>query len=371
MLLVRITDQMKTNPLPGPRLPHRITLASQTAQSLRESIQAGHWQGHLPGEREMCARLQVSRQTLRVALDELQREGWLEVTDRKRRRIKAKRAARGTAPHSNVIAALSTRPLLAMSPSSVVMVDELRDHLTRAGFSLQLHVSPACFSANPGHALEALTTRSPAAAWLLFGSLEPMQAWFVRRQLPCLVVGSCVPGVTLPSIDSDHRATCRHAAGMLRRKGHHHIALVRPEGDYGGDTDSEEGLREGMRDDVKGAIQVLRHNGTTPHLIAVLDAALRSPNRPTACLVIRAMHVLTVVTHLMQRGQRIPRDMAVMSRDDEAFLEHVTPAVTRYATNPVQFARRVSMVVRQLAEAGALPPRAIRLMPKLVRGETL
>jgi DNA-binding LacI/PurR family transcriptional regulator len=158
---------------------------------------------------------------------------------------------------------------------------------------------------------------------------------------------------------------------MLRRKGHHHIALIRPEGDYGGDRDSEEGLREGMRDDGQASIQVLRHNGTAPHLISVLDAALRPPNRPTACLVIRAMHVLTVVTHLMQRGRRMPQDTAVVSRDDEAFFEHVTPAVTRYATSPVQFARRVSMAARQLAEGGALPPRAIRLMPKLVRGETL
>ena len=369
--MVRYADQMNTTPSPGPRLPHRMTLAAETAQSLRESLLAGHWRGHLPGERELCSCLQVSRQTLRAALDELQRDGWLEVADRCRRRITIPRTGRTVAPRSKVIAVLSPRPLLAMSQSSVVMVDELRDHLIRVGFNLELHVSPGCFAAHPARALEALTTRSQAAAWILFGSLEPMQTWFIRRQLPCLVVGSCVAGVTLPSIDVAHRATCRHAAGMLRRKGHHRIAFVRPEGDYGGDTDSEEGLREGMRDDEKGSIQILRHNGTAPHLLSVLDAALRSPQPPTACVVARAVHVLTVVTHLMQRGRRIPQDMAVVSRDDESFLEHVTPTVTRYAANPVQFARRVSMAARQLAENGALPPRAIRLMPKVVRGETL
>jgi DNA-binding LacI/PurR family transcriptional regulator len=348
-----------------------MTLAAETAQSLRESLLAGHWRGHLPGERELCSCLQVSRQTLRTALEELQRDGWLEVTDRCRRRIVMSPTTRSVAPRSKVIAALSLRPLLGMSPSSVVMVDELRDHLTRVGFSLELHVNAGCFANHPSRALEALTTRSEAAAWLLFGSLEPMQAWFIRRQLPCLVVGSCVHGVTLPSIDADHRATSRHAAGMMRRKGHHRIAFIRPEGDYGGDGDSEEGLREGMRDDPQGSIQVLRHNGTAPHLISVLEAALRSPQRPTACMVARTMHVLTVVTHLLQTGRRIPQDLAVMSRDDEAFLEHVTPAVTRYTNNPIQFARRVSMAARKLAESGGLPPRAIRLMPKFVRGETL
>jgi 3-oxoacid CoA-transferase A subunit len=103
----------------------------------------------------------------------------------------------------------------------------------------------------------------------------------------------------------------------------------------------------------------------------LLETALRSPQRPTACIIARSMHVLTVVSHLMQSGRRIPQDLAVVSRDDEAFFEHLTPAVTRYTNNPIQFARRVSVAARKLAEAGALPPRAIRLMPKFVRGETL
>ena len=82
------------------------------------------------------------------------------------------------------------------------------------------------------------------------------------------------------------------------------------------------------------------------------------------------MHVLTVMMFLQQRGKRIPQDMAVVSRDDETFLQHTVPAVTRYAANPAQFARSVSKAARQLAETGVLPPKAIRLMPQLVRGET-
>ncbi len=354
----------------SPRLPQRISLATLTAQSLRESMLAGHWHGHLPGERELCARLQVSRHTLRAALHELQRDGFLEVSDRQRRRIKTAVEA-PQATHSRVIALISPRSLLEMSPSTVVMVDDLRDQLSRVGFSFEIHVSTACFTSKPARALEALTTRSPAAAWLLFGSLEPVQSWFLRRQLPCLVVGSCAPEIGLPSIDADYRALCRHAGGMLCGKGHRHVAFVRPLGDYGGDMQSEQGLREGLSGTHAPVLQVISHDGTAASLCAQLDKALRSARPPTAYVVARAMHVLTVMMFLTQRGKRIPQDMVVISRDDETFLQHTVPVVTRYAANTGQFARSVCKAARQLAETGALPPKAIRLMPKLIRGETL
>lgn len=362
---------MKPDTTSSPRLPQRISLASLTAQSLRESMQAGHWHGHLPGERELCARLQVSRHTLRAALQELERDGFLEVSDRQRRRIKSEVKPKQAA-HSRVIALISPRPLLEMSPSTVVMVDDLRDQLSRVGFTFEIHVSTACFTSKPARALEALTTRSPAAAWLLFGSLEPVQSWFLRRQLPCLVVGSCAPGISLPSIDADYRALCRHAGGMLCGKGHRHIAFIRPAGDYGGDMQSEQGLREALGGSSHApSLQVIIHDGTAAHLCSLLDRALRSARPPTACVVARAIHVLTVLMHLLQRGKRIPQDMAVISRDDEAFLQHTVPAATRYAANTGQFARSVCKAARQLAEAGTLPPKAIRLMPRLIRGETL
>lgn len=92
---------------------------------------------------------------------------------------------------------------------------------------------------------------------------------------------------------------------------------------------------------------------------------------PTAFLVARSTHMLTVVTHLLRQGHRLGREIAVVSRDDDAFLDHVIPRVTRYASDPAKFARRLSKLVLDLVETGRASPSPVRLMPDLVAGETV
>ena len=362
---------MSVPSLSHPVPPRRLSLVSQTVDCLERELQAGRLQGCLPGERDLAARLQVSRHTLRGALEILRRRGWIETTGRQRQRVTSPVPHAPESPASRVIGVISARPLDAMSQSSVVMVDHLRANLARAGLEMVIHTSPACFTAHPARALDSLVSRSPAAAWLLFGSLEPMQKWFVRHGLACLVVGSCAEGLGLPSVDVDYRAVCRHAGSLLRRRGHTTIALVRPAGEHGGDLESDRGLAESARGDASMLVRVLRHRGTATDVCAVIDEAIRSRRPPTAYIVARSPHVITVMMHLMLRGKRIPQDVAVLARDDDTVLQHAVPDVTRYSSSQTQFARRISAAVQKLAAGAALPRQSIRLMPGLVAGGTV
>lgn len=353
-------------------LPRRVPLAFEAMRALRLAISRGTWVDFLPGERDLCSRFQISRPTLRAALEELASNGEIERKPRKRCRIlTSTKPRKRQGRHSRVIAAISSRPLLAMPPSAVVMVDELRANLARAGFQLELLVSPACFSKRPERALRELTSRIDAAAWITFGSREPMQRWLLRSALPCLVAGSCDPDIPLPSVDLDYRAACRHAGGLLRKSGHRHIALCLPEGATGGEALSEEGLREALSGDPTIRLSVIRHDGTPENLRVHLDARMSKPSRPSAILVARAAHVLTVLTHLQRKGFRIPQDVAIVSRDDESYLAHLSPAITRYTVDPSLFPKRLSLAARQLAETGSFPPHAIRLIPRYLPGESV
>ena len=363
---------MNTEPTSTPTLPKRLSLVAQSVNSLREGISSGHWRQHLPGERELCEELQISRRTLRAALDELQRQGLLEVSGRQRRRILSQRAApQKTATAAKIIGVLTPVSFLAMpSPISYVM-DTLRNRLTAAGYEVQFHIHAACYTSTPARALSKFFTDHPATAWLVLSAQVPMQRWLDGQSLPCLILGSSALGITLPSVDTDFHAACHHAGSLLWRKGHRRIALLLPKGMYGGDIASEEGLREALQAMPGTHLRVLRHDTSTTSLCALVDETLRAANPPTAYIVARAAHVLTVMMHLMRRGKRIPQDIAVLSRDNDPILEATSPSVARYGIQPKQLANRIASALRQLADTGTLESHNIRLMPEYQAGDSL
>ncbi|MBE7495471.1 MAG: substrate-binding domain-containing protein [Verrucomicrobiaceae bacterium] len=362
---------MKNLPPSSPRLPQRHSLVTETIESLREGIEKGHWQGFLPGERELCESLQVSRRTLRAALAELQGQGWIEVSGRQRRRITKASGPVRKSRGPKVIGVLTSASFLTMPPPVAYVMDTLRSRLTAAGYEVRIHVQPACYSSSPARALEKFFAEHPATAWLVLSAQVPMQRWLAERRLPCFLMGSSAPGIALPSLDTDFHAACHHAGSLLWRKGHRRIALVLPKGMYGGDIASEEGLCDALRNLPGVQLRVLRHDTTTAHLCALLDQVIRGPEAPTAYLVARAAHVVTVMMHLMRRGKRIPQDVAVLSRDNDPVLDATSPLVGRYGVQAKQLASRIVLAIRQLAEGGLSSTGSVRLMPAYIAGESV
>src|SRR5262249_5610720 len=162
---------------------------------------------------ELSARLRVSRPTLRTALQLLQREGSVKVAQGQRRRICQGIRRLSMRQQTTRVGLLTPVAVHRMPPFVMFWLDELRKHLADEGFDLDVHVRPIAETTHPERLLERLVKEFPVAAWVLFLSTEPMQRWFAARQLPCVITGSCFPGLRLPSVDVDLRAVCRHAAG--------------------------------------------------------------------------------------------------------------------------------------------------------------
>ena len=141
------------------RLPRKFSLPTETAKVLREEIQSGHWGRWLPGEHELCARLHVSRPTLRQALSQLQREGWLRRADQGKRREIAGAPRRVPSATSDQVVLLTPSASKSSDSFSIFWIDALREHLAEAGYHLDVHVSSAVYGHRPARALESLVER--------------------------------------------------------------------------------------------------------------------------------------------------------------------------------------------------------------------
>ncbi len=349
-------------------LPQRASLVAQTAQLLRNAITAGEWARWLPGELELTQRLRIGRVTLRAALSELEREKLITSGQGRRREVVGKPRPRPrSAIKSRSVGLLTPEPLHRLSVSTVFWVDELREHLERSGKLLEVHESAAAYRQHPAHALEELAARIRPAGWVLYRSTPQIQAWFSREALPAVIAGSRHPGVDLPSLDADYAAGCRHAAGQFLAKGHRHLAILRPDTKLAGDLQSVAGFQEGVGHDVP----CVQHDSTVRGICAALRRLFNAVPRPTGLFVFHAPHLLTALGWLQQAGLQVPRDVSVICRDHQPFLESVLPAPTRYELDAKAFARKLSRLVASLVASGFPRASQQRLLPTFVPGDTL
>ncbi|PTX99071.1 substrate-binding domain-containing protein [Opitutus sp. ER46] len=354
------------------RIPQRLSLVAQTVACIRRQISSGQWVEWLPPERSLCEMLQVSRSTLRRALAQLHQEGDIRPEHGAGNRVLATPEA-PSGLRARDVALLTPQPVEQLRPTQALWIDELRAMLGERGCQLHIFHGAQYFRANPAAALEKLVRQHHHGCWVLALASAGCQQWFARRDIPCLIAGSCHAGVDLPFRDLDHRALCRHAAGVLLSQGHRHLALVAQKTRLAGDIESEAGFIEGVArsQHSDATAKVHHHDATVPGIVQLLRRMLAQHPAPTALVVANAYHYLTVATCLTQLGRRIPGDISLISRDEDPFLSFLVPAPARYVASPRAFARTLLQAVLELLEHGTVTQRAVQLMPEYIAGATI
>jgi LacI family transcriptional regulator len=327
----------------------------------------------LPTELELCRRLRISRMTLRAALAQVERERLIRRGRGRRREVVARKRPARPAKTSVKVVLLTPEPLHRLTCFEMYWVDELRSHLADAGYQLEVQEQSGCHGPNGEHTLHALDGRLRPAGWVLHKSTARMQRWFSKRGARAVITGSRHSDVALPSVDLDNRAVCRHAVGRLRARGHLRLALVVPASGLAGELASERGFLEGAGGESvrSGEAVIGRHADTRASVCGCLNELLRRRSPPTGFLVANANSALTAHCFLLEKGLKLPQEVALISRDHDRFLEEVVPSLARYSCDPTLLARKISGKVLAVVRGAVGQARADLVMPDFVPGESL
>jgi LacI family transcriptional regulator len=319
----------------------------------------------LPSERRLCEILQVSRPTVRTALQALAREGLIEINQGKRNRLLAS-APRLHPNRSRRVLLVSHQPIAQTSSTAYQGISEMRAHLAKHGFTTEVLVCPPQSPRTQQRKLETFLRQNRVVCCVLLSVGRELQEWCAARSIPALVLGSCHSEVKLPSLDVDYRAVCRHAAGVFRGKGHRRLAFLLPDSGLAGDLASEAGFREGCAPARSGgecSPLIARHAGSVASIVSRLESLLRLLHPPTALLVAKPLHTLAVITSLLKRGCRVPDDISLISRDRESLFAET---ISHYHFEDDLFAHRLSRLMLQLVDQGYLQPEPSLIFPRYV-----
>ncbi len=359
-------------------MPLRKSLVAECTRVIEARIAAGEWSERLPGERKLAALLKVGRDTVRLALEQLEKAGRIGTAGAGRRRLVRAPAGRSRTQRRVAlrVGMLSPVRLERLLQPMLLEVDVLREALQSHGGSLELFAPEWYGVANPERQLVRLVRAEPCAAWILYRSSAAMQQWFERSGVRCLVRGYPHEGVALPHLDIDWGATARHAAGLLWRHGHRRVGVFIPPGRLRGVTAASRAVAA-LGEEGFEAVEI-PEDGTTEGLARALSRALRRPaplTAPlpaplTALLATRPRQIATALTWLGSQGAVVPRDVSLVSLAHEPFLDHLMPRITHYRAAPERIARRVSRLLETIV-AGQKPGGSPWVMPELVPGESV
>jgi DNA-binding LacI/PurR family transcriptional regulator len=161
---------------------------------------------------------------------------------------------------------------------------------------------------------------------------------------------------------------------MFLRRGHSRIALLVARDPSDNSKPIETGFLRGFADFAPRPGErplVLHHDGTVQGIRDLLASLFRSKTPPTGLLVVRPQHLLTVISHLMQSGVRIPQDVSLVGMGHDPSLDHIVPSVAHYQIDWNEFDHRLRRQVLQLAKTGKVTKGAVSLMCEFRDGETL
>lgn len=294
------------------------------AAALRAEIVelAAAGQAFLPSERELTARFGVDRSTIRRALDLLEEEGLILRSPGRRSRIMARPGEPETSGrHLRVALVVNAAP---RGWATLPVLHGAESVLAPQGVELSVYSSyahtPAEAALRERQRLEFCLRRKVSGVILWPAAEQGSEAVLMRLRtagIPVVLIDQELPGLDLDFVGIDNVAAAYQATQHLILSGHTRVAHISRNNRMPTTLQRIAGYRRALADHgISFRDSWLRRCEPGAEETRAVDELMAGAERVTALLAINDMTALRLLRHLLQRGVRVPEEMAVMGIDD-------------------------------------------------------
>ncbi|MCH7227662.1 substrate-binding domain-containing protein [Haloferula sp. A504] len=320
------------------RRPRLLSASEQLAAFLRGEVQAGRFEGLMPGVLRLEKMLGVNRNTVEAALRLLEAEGLLASQGRRRQR-------RITLPPGWKTGRVLRIGILFHSPTDreLAYLVELQHQLVEKGHDLT-PVKKCLVDLGMDVARVArLVGRTEADAWIVLGGSFEVLEWFVAQKVPAFALFGRRRELLIPGVGPDKPPAYAAATRELIRLGHRRIVLLCPPERRIPEPGASERafLAEIAAHGIPlGRYQLPDWDGRIESLHQRLELLFRySP--PTAMIIDEAPLFGAVMQFLGRKGLRVPEDVSLVCTDHADWFDWLQPSVAHIRWDPAPVVRRI------------------------------
>lgn len=302
-----------------PRIDRPLTLTAQVEQTLRRAVAEGVFAGdRLPSVIQLAEQLGVSRETVRLALDALQRDGLLRKHRRRGTIIHDPGVPQQLLPAANTVAYLQADyspeqgegELITSAASSLAF----HGALTEAGAAGLPMVVRSARIVKLRSAFDELCSQARLCG-VIFASIaeEKLMRRVAAMNLPAVLLDHDLHVPKLSSLRPDAFGRAKLGVEYLAGLGHRRIAIAQW---HQQDLNPWHlrGYREGMRD---AGLRVRREWEifvpiSRPGANQVIDSILKASQPPTAVLCFNNALANFVIEGAAERGLHVPEDLSIL-----------------------------------------------------------
>ncbi|MBT5169917.1 MAG: substrate-binding domain-containing protein, partial [Opitutales bacterium] len=156
-------------------------------------------------------------------------------------------------------------------------------------------------------------------------------------------------------------------------KGHREMAYVYDDGMTGGGRICVNTIERGLPRYSSGPMLTSTFDlgSSLKKCLRNLDLILNMADSPTALLIGSSLKCIATMSHLQNRGYKIPDDISIICRDDDSFLNYYSPIPSRYTIDPTKFAKRIFNATMKVVNREVIVKRGDLMIPEFIEGQSV